>query len=337
MKYQTKNEVLEALRAAQKGSERAEILKNEENRNLILNTGASVTLYCGELSEGNTVREKLSNIFVAVVGRQNSRTGTPDGLGSLGGLCERTNPFEFHNLSKGQKMALVGQKDDVILKDGMPVLTENMETIRKNNVLRETCEELADLGIYGVKLDTSMFELAKLPGIKDDNYIINIWEGKEQSFAVNPSCYILKVERELIDSLQKQSAPQPDSEAREIVMKPIFEMLPHFGKRGGAHQAEDGRNMLYDYRYPHEWLMTWVIAAKTLKHNQIDMIKLAEEAQSQAGHLVSFELAAERMQADDRTIAGSLGISKQAFRQMQKKMIKVHKQKLPIRKKTRDY
>ena len=62
MIYRSRAELMEALRNTPKGEKRAEILSAEENRRLIYNSGANVTLYAGQIQDGKNFQEKLGNI-----------------------------------------------------------------------------------------------------------------------------------------------------------------------------------------------------------------------------------------------------------------------------------
>ena len=91
MKYQTRKEVLEALGKAPKGAEREKILSVKENRDLLLSSGANVTLYAGEVIDADSMEKMLENVYVGLIQRLNAKTGKPDGVGALGGLSERTD------------------------------------------------------------------------------------------------------------------------------------------------------------------------------------------------------------------------------------------------------
>ena len=57
MIYRSRAELMEALRNTPKGEKRAEILSAEENRRLIYNSGANVTLYAGQIQDGKNFQE----------------------------------------------------------------------------------------------------------------------------------------------------------------------------------------------------------------------------------------------------------------------------------------
>lgn len=326
---QNSEELLNVLASTPKGEARAQILNEAQNRILVLSSGSSVTIYSGEIKEGSTVKERLSSTFIMVMKRRNARTGAPDGLGTLGGMGERTNPLDFYNLSEDKKADLVGKKDDVILQDGKPTLTKDIKIICENNTLREAQEELHDLNINDVNLNYQDFEAISINGLKDDNFITNIWDGKGQVFAVNPYCHIFKAEESFIDKLKDRSTlskPGQTSEAIAIDKKPLFAALSCFGNQSGTHRSEDGRNMQQDYRYPHEWMMTWVIASKQLNSNPEQMIQLAQEVQASSSHLVDFDLVAKKMKVEPSAIAKTLGISTETFAKMQDTMQKTYNQ-----------
>lgn len=334
-RYETQTEVLEALSKASKGSERSEILKDRINRCLILTTGASLIIYSGNITEGNSLKEKLSGVHVAVMQRRNPISGNPDGLGTFGGLAERTNPFEFYNMAIEQRKSLVGKKDDIVFVNEVPILTKDLSIIRRNNLLREAKEELGDLGIVDINFENENIQQIPIPQLKDDNYIINIWDGKKQSYAVNPYCHILHMDEAFIDLLEKQSQifqHKENAEADAIKKYPLFDSLSCFGNFGGEFTAEDGRNMQKDYRYPHEWFMTWVIASKVLDNNPDNLKKLAEEVQTSSPHLVNFGLAIKKMDIEPQVLADALGIEQNVFNQMQLRMADIYHKKSDLLK-----
>ena len=172
MIYKKRKELLKALSLASKGDERAQILSVPENRSLIKSSGANVTFYSGEPKPEKSVLKELENVYVGVIQRLNAKTGKPDGIGALGGLSERTNEDDFMRLSTSQKEALVGEKDDVISTPKGIILTKDINIIAKNNVMRETREELGNLGIYDFKFNPEDMHLVDMPEIKDDNFAI---------------------------------------------------------------------------------------------------------------------------------------------------------------------
>jgi hypothetical protein len=144
----------------------------------VLNSGANVTFYTGQVKGGMaSVLESLENVYIGLNQRKNRR-GELDGLGAFGGLAERTKREEFEAMGKSERMALVKTKDDVEIVDGEPVLLTDMDKIRVNNVLRELREELLDLGITHISINPAELVLIPMPHVKDDNYIINKWNGK---------------------------------------------------------------------------------------------------------------------------------------------------------------
>lgn len=297
--YHSYEEILAVLRQTPKGAARAEILNVEANRKLVLNSGANVTLFCGQPAAGKSMEEKLQNVYVGLLERQNAKSGKPEGFGGLGGLSERTNKDEFFALSLPQQEELIGLKDDVVLDEfNCPVLTDDIDIIRKNNVMRETYEEMGNLGIYDFVPDADKLEVVDMPGVKDDNYILNVWNGGGQVWAVTPFCHILHTDEELLNRLSEQSLlnrHEANSEARRFHKMPLFEALPRWGGNLGGEKSEDGRDMTYDYRYPHEWLVSWRIASDCLEHDAQQMKALAAEIQSSVRHRLDFENALRRM------------------------------------------
>ena len=322
MRYQTRKEVLEALGKAPKGLEREKILAINENRNLLLSSGANVTLYSGEVAQGNTLEQMLDNVYVGLINRLNAKTGNPDGMGALGGLSERTGEQDFQNMSLEQRQQLVGVKDDVIKVGNDVVLTTDINTIRINNVLRETSEELGNLGIYDYRLSKENMELVEMQGVKDDNFAINIWNGKGDVWCITPYCHILRTDEKMLDRLSENSANvanhEQNSEAAKFSKVKLFDALRSFGNFSGQHKLEDGRNAKTDYRYPHEWLASWALASKLLQYDDEKMLKLYQEVQAKTPWKISFKSAAKKMGKDLTFVAQTLGMNLKTIETMEK-------------------
>jgi len=319
--YTTRSQLLEALRQAPKGRARAEILQLKQNRDLIFNSGANVTLIAGKLTEGKSYKEKFSNIHLGLIARLNGKTGIPDGIGATGGLSERIDKEEFDKLNLAQQEILIGIKDDVIRgEDNLPTHIVDNDKICRNTVRRECFEELGNLGIYDYIPDTNAMQLTDMREVRDDNYAINIWNGNGQVWAVTPYCYRLNVDESTLDRLQtaaQNNLHEEHSEAKAYLKMPLFEALSHYGKLGGMYQTSDGRDMEYDFRYPHEWLNIWKIAADVLQSNPADMQKLATEVQESVMHRLSFAKAAKEMGQDLNFVAKVLNVSSQTIRRME--------------------
>ncbi|MDR2902689.1 MAG: hypothetical protein LBU87_06275 [Lactobacillales bacterium] len=339
--YRTRAEVLAALAAAPKGAPRAAILSVPENRGLVFKIGASVLLYSGRIqTTADTVTEKLSNAYTGILLRKNVRRNEPDGWGSMGGLSELIDEDAYEKLSPSEQLKLVGYQDNVILNDrGRAVLTDDFNIIRQNNVIRETREELADIGIENYPIDFTKMELTVPQGIRDDNFLINIWPGKGPGFAATSYNFILHVPEKTIDDLHAKAtqytAHHPASEAMGYVKMPLIETLSHWGKKGGKYQSEDGRDLSFDFRYPHQLLSHWYIASKLLNHNEKDMLQLAAFVQTKSSHLVDFAEVALRMDVDLDFMAGVLKISPQTMHKMRENMCALFKQKESALKKDR--
>ena len=157
---------------------------------------------------------------------------------------------------------------------------------------------MGNLGIYDFVPDADKLELVEMPGVRDDNYILNVWNGGGQVWAVTPFCHILRTGEELLNRLAEQSRlnkHEADSEVRRFHKMPLFEALPRWGGSLGGEKSEDGRDMTYDYRYPHEWLVSWRIASDCLKHDAQSMKTLAADVQSSVHHRLDFENALQCM------------------------------------------
>ena len=321
MSYSSAQEVLDALKNAPKGQARQQILADLKNRSLIKSSGANVTLYCGDITGGKNFSEQFKNVYVGLISRLNAKTAEPDGIGALGGLSERTDKDYFNLLPDHKKHQLLDYKDDVILKDGNVVITDDINVIRKNNVIRETREELNNLGIYDYDIPFEKMQLVRMPDIKDDNFIINRWNGKGMAWAITPYCHLLKTQEDLLNRLVANSADinrhEHNSEAARFIKMPLFEALKNYGNYSGEFRLEDGRNAQSDYRYPHEWLATWYLASQLLNHNNAELLALKQELQAQTPWNITFKPAAQKMGKDLNFIADVLKVKPETIAAME--------------------
>lgn len=307
--HKTQEVALRLIARTPKGDARAKLLQSESFRSLVLNSGANVTLYCGEVQSGDSCKEMLQNVYVGLIQRKN-KNGKPDGLGALGGMAERTSREEFVSLTNEQRAELIGQKDDVILAHGMPHLIHRMDIIRRNNVMREMREELDDLGISGEHINPNKLELVEMPKVKDDNYMINIWDGKGPCYAVTPYCHLYKDSEGLIDRLVTGAKEREGGEARGFVKIPLFETLGAYGHSGEKNcTLEDGRDAKKDYRYPHEHLAAWALAARLLENNPQKMVELVKEVQDASLHRISFKRLAKATGQTLSDLAAAIGVT----------------------------
>ena len=274
--YADRAEVENALRNAPKGKAREKILAAGDNRRLIAGSGANVTFYAGSAGTEGGALKRLQSVCVGVLLRRNAKTGRPDGLGALGGLAERTGAEEFAAADEKRRRQLAAVRDDVVVSAGKAALISDEEEIARRNVCREMREELGNLGIYDFKLPAAAFEAADVPGACDDNFAVNLWNGEGHVWAVTPRCFLLKTDARTLERLQglsEKGRREAFSEARGFCKIRLTEALSRFGKKGGAEVSEDGRDMASDYRYPHEWMVLWILAARELRHDE----KLLEE------------------------------------------------------------
>ena len=263
--------------------------------------------------------------------RRNPKNGRADGWGALGGLAEMTGEAEFLSADERQRRLLAAMRDDVAIEDGKPVLIRDQQKIAAANIRRETREELGNLGIYDFNLDEAVFEEVVIPGLKDDNFVINRWNGEGTVWAITPHCHLLQVEEQQLDYLQKMSTErkhEADSEARSYRKVSLFEALSHFGKKGGAEVSEDGRDLVSDYRYPHEWMTLWALAAKQLRHDDRAMLELASEVQAESSYRVGFAEALRQMNVGYEEVAAALGIKSETVKKMQRNMETVFNRRL---------
>jgi len=316
----TYSDALKIIAQTPKGKERALLLKDDDFRAAVLSSGANVTIYSGRPHNAETAKEALSDVYIGLLQRKNKQ-GKLDGLGALGGMAERTREEEFYMLDELKRLDLIGQKDDVIL-DGMhPILTSDINIIRKNNVLRELREELNDLGITDITIQPDKLELIDMPKVKDDNFMINIWNGQGECFAITPYCHIYEDKTGLIDEISFRAKEKSGGEAVTYKKIALFDALMAYGNLASdGNSLEDGRSADRDYRYPHEYLTAWALAAKLLHHQPERMIALAQEVQSNSSHQISFMRIAKATGQTMDDIADVLKISHRTLAQMEKAM-----------------
>ena len=313
----TKEELLEQIAHTPKGAMREAILNNPQIRNTLLNSGANVTLYSGEIvNNAPSIKKSLENVFVGLIQRKNKK-GNFDGLGALGGLAERTSSEYFNNLNPEEQFSLVGIKDDIILTDNIPTITTDINIIRQNNVLREMKEELQDIGILDITINPKDMELIPMPNVKDDNYIINIWDGTGECYAITPYCHILKDTNKIIDSIIEKSQEQDNGEVADYKKIKLFDALQAYGNIGKEHKLENGRDAQKDYRYPHEYIVTWALASKLMNGDENKMVQLAKEVQMHSSHPISFEKLARDTKQNLEDLAKTLGITEQTLTSME--------------------
>ncbi|MBQ8750129.1 MAG: hypothetical protein IJZ30_00635 [Alphaproteobacteria bacterium] len=321
-----REDALTKIAKTPKGNKRAKLLMDDNFRALVLSSGANVTIYEGELKDASSIKDAISDIYIGLIQRKNKK-GNFDGLGALGGLAERTSLEEFNKLTSSERRLLIGKKDDIILEDNIPVLIFDMNIIRKNNVMREMSEELADIGITDITINPSNMELVYMPKVKDDNYMINIWDGRGECFAITPYCHLYKDDSGLIDTIIKRANEQEHGEVAEYKKVSLFEALKAYGNKGQKHTLEDGRDAIKDYRYPHEHLASWALASKLLDNNGDRLLELAVEVQKSANHLISFERIARDTTLELSDVAKVLNISPSALEKMEKACAKTYKNK----------
>ena len=128
MKY-SRAYILSLIASTPKGAERAKLLENETFRNLVLNSGANVTIYTGNVDNTtDNVTQSLKNIYVGLIQRKNKNRGF-DGLGALGGMAERTDEKNFAEMSESERISLSKAKDDIVVVNGVAKLTKDIDII----------------------------------------------------------------------------------------------------------------------------------------------------------------------------------------------------------------
>ncbi len=321
----TTQDILSLIAQTPKGAERKKIVN--QYRDKISITGGFCVLYATQSVRGKTAKETLSHTYVGAIERTSARTGTPDGLGNLGGLGEYATP----EIVAREGINAVGKYDNVgINVNGTVEIIHDINLIARNNAAREAKEELQNLGISDYKLPKMALERVDLPGVTDDNFIINRWNGTGAAYAVTPSGHILDVGEQLLDRLTSQSENDPyelGEEAKGFRKMPIFEALKHWGKKlpvNAPNRSEDGRDLTYDYRYPHEYLLTWKIAAKVLGGKENDIIRLGKEVQMQTAHLIDLKDVARQMDVPLKNLGMIIGLSEKGVEKLIKTMESTH-------------
>ncbi len=308
---ETQQQALAMIGATPKGVARKPLV--DKYRHLIGITGSGSILYAGAPSIGKSIQERLGKTYIGVLERLNARTGVSDGLGTFGGLGEYATSEQLVHEGK----ALLGHYDNIVLnpKTAQAEITDDINVIARNNAAREAKEELQNLGIVDYEIPKDALEYIDMPGVRDDNFIINRWNGEGVAYAVTPYGHLLNVDEALLDRLQSLSNSnkhEENSEAKSYQKMPLFEALKHWGKKlpsGAAHRSEDGRDLTYDYRYPHEYILTWVIATKVLGGDEKAMLKLANEVQSQTAHYIDLKNMAGQMGIQLQDAGAIIGLS----------------------------
>ncbi len=85
--------------------------------------------------------------------------------------------------------------------------------------------------------------------------------------------------------------------------------------------------MASDYRYPHEWMVLWILAARELRHDEKLLVSLAGEVQAACAHRLDLFDAADRMRVGTGKLAAAFGVSLQTVKNMQENMNVVWRQK----------
>jgi hypothetical protein len=266
--------------------------------------------------------DKLSGIKILQTQRLSHKDGHVlfDGKGTFGGLSERTNPDEqlMANISISLSMAdlegqtideitrsafqqqlerLIALRDDLKLSpDGAIQSVSDMREIANASAARESMEEFLEL-VSGDDLHKKLrikkeqlrfvFEKASLipiplSRVKDDNYVINIWDGNlnNPAYAITPFGHLIDLETADFDEITSIGTQhmqgglailENNPESRELAGREIlgvesvsvFDALKQWDKR----DANGERDLFHDYRYPHEWISVWRKAQTALGLN----------------------------------------------------------------------
>ena len=105
-------------------------------------------------------------------------------------------------------------------------------------------------------------------------------------------------------------------------------MQNHFARYSGAEVSEDGRDLVSDYRYPHEWMTLWALAAKQLQYDDRAMLELASEVQTECRYQIGFAEALRQMNIGYDEVAAALGVKSETVEKMQHNTEAVVKRRL---------
>lgn len=312
--YPSKQDVLNALAQYPAGDvHRKEILSNDLNRHKVLSSGCSLVLYAGCPQTTQTPECMLSNVFLGLIERLVAKTGKRDGIGNLGGLAERTDKTLFAQMTLSEQTELISQKDDIIqLPSGKICLTTDINIISCHNVQREAKEELQNIGITSNILNFAQMKPVPLYNVKDDNYILNKWNGQGIAYAISPAAYFLPVSETVLDMIVQASHTnihENQSEVAHFCKIKLTDALTRFGKPTTKAPSLESRDMLSDYRYPHEWLSAWYIASYLLDFNTKKLKELAISLQKKTPYLIDFKSAMQQMGQSTQDMAKTLGIN----------------------------
>ncbi len=253
--FKTKEEVIGALSELPAGESRRRFLDETNAADFLTAIGSNVTLYHGKPTTGKTFSEQLAPVSIVVIERR-LPNGERDGIGALGGLSECIESADYNRLSDAEKRQLVGIWDNVVLQNNQPTLITDKKTISVNNVKRELSEELGNIGISNIVLPWE--KMKRLPFEPyDSDFLIHRWEKGNRVSIVRPQCYGMEIPEQTADYLiakSNQGIRQTDTELFGLQKIPLIEAM----KRGG--QSKDK-----DYRYPHEWLSSWFLAAQMVQ------------------------------------------------------------------------
>ena len=194
-------------------------------------------------------------------------------------------------------------------------------------------EEARDAGITLPQIDISNAVEVNYGNIRDDNFIINIWDGTGIAYAVTPKTFLLELPEETIDSFINTSGGISNGEIEKPLKMPLLDVLGRFGRCGGKYQSEDKRDMSNDFRYPHSHLAPWKLASMLLNKNPRKMIELSKQIAARIPHQFSFELIASKMEVPLDNIDMAMGLHSGATKIIQSHMDRVYNKKLKAKPK----
>ena len=106
----------------------------------------------------------------------------------------------------------------------------------------------------------------------------------------------------------------------------LIEALTSWGNRESnpAFALEDGRSATRDYRYPHEYLVSWALASMLLGHDPQKMKQLASEVQAICDHLISFAEIARATKQTMKDVADILNVPLAVLQEMENTCAAIH-------------